>query len=262
MLDLPPYSILDVWGISSVMDFFELVLMSIVVAFFLYYGINFVKKSRSREAFEVEKKLNIGYGFFFIGLAIGYGSYVLDRIGRFFTQKLGEEGRLFEKDSFYGISSAINRDYILFSFIGLGIGFIFLSYVVEKYILSRKLILTWICIGGFFYSIALRFIEVAVQQVEPDIVKYLGYIIYGVLALVLIMLLLLYGKIAKSSPIRSDLWNRSIAFIVGVLIMVVMLIFGNNQLSKGDDFIGENLLGPIITLVALFIMNYGFGKSK
>nr|MDO8115793.1 hypothetical protein [Candidatus Sigynarchaeota archaeon] len=262
-VQLPPNeSLFSLLGIDNVMQFFELVLMAIVVNYFLYYGVNFFKKSRDRSSFEIERKLNVGYGFFFIGLAFGYGTYVADRIGRFYTQTSTDDGRLFFRDTEYGIVSAINRDYILLTFIGLGIGLIFLAFVVEKYILNRKVILAWITTAGFVFSIALRPIELAFYPVAPDVVEYLGYIIYAILLLVLVLLLVLYGTIAKNAPPRSDLWNRSISFIVGILLMVVMLMVGNNQFSRADDFIGENLLGPIITLAALFIMNYGFSKKK
>ncbi len=265
VFQLPPgETLFSLLGVEHVMQFFELVLMAVVVNYFLYYGMNFFKKSRDRSAFEIERKLNVGYGFFFIGLAIGYGTYVADRIGRFYTQSSTDNGRLFWQDSDYGVGfvSAINRDYILLTFVGLGIGLIFLAYVVEKYILNRKVVLAWITTGGFVFSILLRPIELAIFPVYPEVVEYLGYVIYAVLLLVLVMLLLLYGTIAKNAPPRSDLWNRSISFIIGILLMVVMLMFGNNQLSRGDDFIGENLLGPIITLAALFIMNYGFSKKR
>lgn len=257
MIILFQETVYDIPVYDGVMVFFELVLMTIVVNYFLYYGISFLLKNRRSDIFEVEKKLNLGYGLFFIGLAFGYGFYVVDRISRYFTPD-----RIFLTDTDYGITSIINRDYILFTFIGLGVSFVFLAYVVEKYILNTKVILTWITIFGLGFTVALRFIEVAFYSAAPEIVENLGFISYGVMLLVLIMLLILYGKIIKSSPKGSDLWKRSIAIIVGLLLMVIMLIAGNNQLSNMlDEGIGLNLLGPIITLISLFIMNYGFSRK-
>ncbi|MHA1370777.1 MAG: hypothetical protein ACTSWN_04940 [Promethearchaeota archaeon] len=249
-----PASLGSVFRYSMAAELTELLLMAITVAFFLYISLEFFQKSRFKESFEVERKLNVGYGLFFGSLAIGYGAYVIDRISRFLT---GD--RLFATADY----SALSRDYFLVTFFGMSAGFIFLSHVIERYILNRKKPYVMVlCIVGFGYTAALRFIEHALLNTAPDIVPYLGYISYLTISLVLVIIIVIYIKIAASAPVRSDLWNRSVAFVVGLMLMIAMLIVGNNQLSKSPPFFMGNIIGPIITLIALFIMRYGFSKAK
>lgn len=244
-------SLFSILGSDGIYEFFELVLMSIVVTFFAYISIQFLKRSRRKEGFEVEKKLSLGYCFFMLSLAVGYGAYVLDRMWRFL---FGE--RFFQTHD----HSLLNRDYFLVTFFGMSLGFIFLSYVIEKHVLNRKVIVAWICTAGLVYTALLRFLESLILPISEEITGYLGIISYLVLMIVFVLLIVIYIKIARMAPTRSDIWNRAVAFIIGILIMVLMLVVGNNQLSNQGGF--YTILGPIITLISVFIMYYGLSRSE
>ncbi|MBN2152076.1 MAG: hypothetical protein JW839_11555, partial [Candidatus Lokiarchaeota archaeon] len=121
-------TIFELKGADGIFEFFELALMFLVVAFIIYAGAQFFARIRDKEAFEVEKKLYLGYSMFFVALGIGYGAYVVDRIWRY----------LFNDRLFTDYDEFAFHDYMLVTFFGMSIGFIFLTYVVEKHILSRK----------------------------------------------------------------------------------------------------------------------------
>ena len=244
-------SIFSIMGEDGIVEYFELVLMSIVVAFFAYISIQFLKRSRRKEGFEVEKKLSLGYFFFMLSLAVGYGAYVMDRMWRFLYGF-----------RFFGTNdnSILNRDYFLVTFFGLSLGFIFLSYVIQKHVLNQKVVVSWICGFGLIFTIFLRPIEAWLWPISEDISKNIGIVSYAVIAVVFVLLIAIYVKIAKMSPPKSDLWNRSVGFIVGACIMVAMLIIGNNQLTKEGGIFP--IFGPIITLAAVFIMYYGLSRSE
>ncbi|MHA1368630.1 MAG: hypothetical protein ACTSRA_02780 [Promethearchaeota archaeon] len=261
-------TIYDLIGLEGVMEFFELVLMCIIVTFYLYHGLIFFMRFRNKELYEVERKLNLGYGFFFIGLTFGYGLFVADRIGRYFR---GGKRFFLTSEDYFGTeyTSAFNRDYILFTFIGLGMAFVFLSFVVEKYMLNRKrLIITYLCLSGWVFTIILRPLEVYVIFPHvPVLIEYLGYISYLILLIVYVLLFIIYVTIARNAPLRSDLWKRSVAFIVGLTTMMIFLIGLSNVFTKASPedwfyFPGVNLTGPICILISLFIMKYGFSKGK
>lgn len=251
MLQTPPPPFNVVFGEAGVYDFFELVFMAIVVAFFAYISGQFLKRSRRKEGFEIEKKLSLGYCFFMLSLAVGYGAYVLDRMWRFLFGT-----RFFATND----DSALNRDYFLVTFFGMGLGFIFLSYVIERHVLNRKVVIGWICAAGLVFTIFLRPLEAFLMPISDDVAKNIGYASYAVIAVVFIMLVAIYVKIARMSPPRSDLWNRSVAFIIGACIMVGMLTVGNNQLNKEGGIV--QIFGPIVTLVSVFVMYYGLSRSE
>ncbi|MFX0099267.1 MAG: hypothetical protein ACFFCS_06760 [Candidatus Hodarchaeota archaeon] len=246
--------------------FMENGLYLIMVAFFLYFGVTYLNKWRNKENFEVKRKLNLGYFFFFIALGIGVGIFTIDRIWQF----LNNGNRLLLTAGY----SAINRDYILFTLIGLDAGFVFLTYVVEKYILSRKVVLSWVCLAGLVLAIILRPLEnYLVLSGNGDIAGYIGYLLYVVMALVLILLFVIYGKIAGSAPRGSDLANRSIAVIIGLLIIIAMLLGISNVFSdigwnqglavlEEEFFFGVHMIGPGATIIGIFILNYGFSEKK
>jgi hypothetical protein len=263
--------------------FMENAIYLILVAFFLFFGVIYLNKWRNKENFEVKRKLNLGYFFFFWALGIGVGIFAIDRVAQFISEV--PHDRWINSNVYPGIFgytgtpewSAINRDYILFTLIGLIAGFVFLTYVVEKYILSRKVILSWVCVAGLVLAIVLRPLETYLinssggdiynDATWPDYVEFIGYILYAIMALVLILIFVIYGKIAGSAPRGSDLANRSVAVIVGLLVIIAMLLGLSNQFSGidpgGDGFFyGVHMLGPAIALVGLFILNYGFTEKK
>jgi hypothetical protein len=254
-------SVLDVKGIAGVMEFIEFLMMSVVLTFFLYYGVNHMKRFRDKGLFDTERKMSLGFSLFFISLFVGYGSYYVDRVVRFFLGKPGFEGRIFLTDVDYGITSVINRDYMLFTFIEMGFCLVFLSYVVEKYLLSRRVVLMWICAAILAYTGALRFLEIALYHAFPEVVRNIGWIAYGGLLVVFILLLVLFGKIITIAPKRSSLWKSSVTFVIGFVIMVAMLLAGNNFFLKGDAFPGENAVGPVITLASVFLLNSGLTNA-
>ncbi|NMC04469.1 MAG: hypothetical protein GYA24_04615 [Candidatus Lokiarchaeota archaeon] len=247
---VPEPSIVDLKGIDAAFDFFELMLMAIVVAFIIYAGAQFFSRSRDKNAFEVEKKLYLGYSLFFIALGLGYGAYVLDRMWRF----------LFGFRLFMERPDFAFHDYMLVTFFGMSIGFIFLTYVVERHILSRKPVVAIICFIGFIYSIMLRPLEFWMMTIDEDIAEYLGYVAYIFIVLVFIMLFVIYVKICASAPVGSDLWKRSLSVLIGLTILVLFLTLLNNQLSLRGGFIGW--LGPIISLAGLFLTKHGLSKEK
>ncbi|MHA1794342.1 MAG: hypothetical protein ACTSVI_17025 [Promethearchaeota archaeon] len=249
-------NISDIYGERAFFDLIELMLMGITVAFIFYYGSQFLRRSRDKDAYEVEKKLNIGYAMFFLSLALGYGAYVMDRVWRFIWGH-----RLFKAD--YTYDTAFSSDYFIFIFSGLSIGIAVLTYVVEKYILSRKTpVVPIISMIGLIITIFIRQIEQMLLPISADVAAYIGYFAYGITLIVFIMLWVIYVKIAKAAPKGSDLWNRSVSFLIGITLMVVMLAGGNNQFSKADDFLGEGWIGPFITLASLFILQYGLSKAR
>ncbi len=243
-------TIFDLKGSDGIFEFYELILMFLVVAFILYAGAQFYGRIRDKEAFEVEKKLYLGYAFFFIALGIGYGAYVLDRAGRY----------LFNHRLFTDYDQFAFSDYMLVTFWGMSIGFIFLTYVVEKHILSRKPVVAIICLCGFGYSVALRPLEFYMLTVDEDVASYLGYGAYLMIVLVFIMLFVIYVKICASAPKMSDLWKRSLAVLFGLTILVLFLTVANNQLSNEGEFI--SWLGPICSLAGLFLTKYGLSKGR
>jgi hypothetical protein len=243
-------TIFDIKGIDGIFDFFELMLMALVVAFIIYAGAQFFSRSRDKEAFEVEKKLYLGYSLFFIALGVGYGAYVLDRMWRF----------LFDHRLFQEHNELAFHDYMLVTFFGMSVGFVFLTYVVEKHILSRKPVIAIICFFGFVYAIILRPLEFWMLTIDPDIAEYLGFVAYVFIVIVFIMLFVIYVKICSSAPVRSDLWKRSLAVLFGLTILVLFLTVLNNQLSNEGGFVGW--LGPIFSLVGLFLTKYGLSKGK
>ncbi|MHA1684661.1 MAG: hypothetical protein ACTSUE_27230 [Promethearchaeota archaeon] len=235
----------------------ELMLMGMCVGFFFFYSGQFFKRNRNKDAFEIERKLNVGYFLFFLALGLGYGSYVMDRVWRYVFGV-----RFFQQPSY---DSAFSSDYFIPIFTFLSVGFIVLSYVVEKYILSRKRpIIFIICIIGLVLTLSIRFIEGALLPIIGEAVEYIGYVSYIIVLIVFIMLFTVYVKIAKAAPAKSDLWNRSVSFLVGITVMVIMLAGGNNQFSKeaapGTGYIAW--IGPFLTLTALFILQYGLSKKS
>ncbi|MFX0098393.1 MAG: B-box zinc finger protein [Candidatus Hodarchaeota archaeon] len=240
----------------------ELALMTVVCAFYFYFAFKFLSRFMKKDLFNIERKLNLGYSLWFISLGAGYSAYTLDRMWDFLY-----DNRIFTRYEFDHdlYKSALPSDYYIIIFFGLFLGSIFLIYVIEKHVLNKKVIIPWICVTAAVFTIILRPIEVGLLSIAPELVEYIGYILFISMALILIQILVVYIKIAKSAKNRSDLWNRAVAFVIGLIIEVVMLSSGNYQFSRGklkELFIGSATLGPIITLIALSIMNYGFLRSK
>ena len=249
VLQQDPMTFFDAMGVEGIEEFFELLMMFIVVSFFIFVALQFAKRSRKKEGFEVQKKLSLGYCFYFLSMAISYAAYLLDRTWRFL---FGPDERFFARRP----DSILSFDYFLVMFFGMSLGFAFLSYVIEKHVLNRRVVLAWVCLFAVIFTIALRPLEDAVMPFSPDVAKYLGIVLFAAVAMVIVMLVVIYIKIASMSPAGSELWNRSIAFIIGTSIMVVIMVVGVRQFSIFPTF------GPIIALASLFIMNYGLSRSE
>lgn len=239
-------SVLAIMGVEGVEEFFELVVMTIVVVFFVHVALQFARRSRRKEAFEVEKKVSLGYCFYFLSLAISYGAYHLDRTWRYL---FGDRFFMRRPDSL------LSFDYFLVMFFGLNLGFVFLTYVIEKHVLNRRVVLSWVCIAGVVFTVLLRPIEAVLLPVSPAVAKHVSVILFVFLALVLVLLVIIYVKVASMSPPRSDLWNRSVAFLIGTGIMVVIMVVGVRDVSIFPTF------GPFLALASLFIMQYGLSRA-
>lgn len=245
-------------NIANLINFWlvlEELLGTAVTTIMLVFAGKFLNKYLNKELFDVERKLDLGYGFFFTSLGIGYGIFSLDRL----WQAIYGGTRLLGTPEYSGI----NRDYILITFIGICSAFIFLTFILEKYILNRKPKVFLLCAITSIFGVFLRPIEIALLEIAPDVVEYIGYILWVVLAIVFILITIAYGKIIKSSKKGSDLWKRSIAFLVALYILIVTLVgLGNIFHDMVDKLPGLNLLSPIILIIGLFIMNYGFLRGK
>ncbi|MHA1731128.1 MAG: hypothetical protein ACTSU5_04260 [Promethearchaeota archaeon] len=251
MFSISPETIAaDPWGFAELVA----MLLSVVAHFIL--GGKFLLSSRSNEKIESLRRVEQGYGAWFISIGLGYGTYVLDRFWRFFY----EGNRFFTSYE----DRVINRDYLLISFLFLAIAFTFLTFVIDKYLLNRqKPVLSFLCVALIALAILLRPLETAFYDPDdpPGLVSdVLGYVLYAGIAIVLITIVGLYVSVAKSSPEGSALRKKAVTAVLGIILWVSMLMFGNNQFDKAGWFPGVELLGPVVTIVALLVLNYSFSS--
>ncbi|GAB4313785.1 MAG: hypothetical protein Kow0069_15060 [Promethearchaeota archaeon] len=251
---MPPSQIADLVA-ADPLGFAEIVLLAVVSITHFLLGAKFFLSSRAEGLLDTQRRVDQGYGAWFVAIGAGHGTYSLDRFWRFFH----EGARLFATHE----ERVVNRDYLVLSFFFLYLAFMFLTHTIETQLLGRKPVLAVVCGAMGAFSLAYRFVEDAtIDPVDPPGLAsdVMGYALYSVLFVVFVLIIGLYAKIAGSAPEGSRLKKKALAAIVGILVWVVMLVAGNNQFSKASWFTGVNLLGPVITLVALAVLNYGLTK--
>ncbi len=227
----------------------------VVVAFLALSMCRFLYRATKKDIYPIERKMDSGYGLLFLGFVVGYGAFVLNYIGDY----LGF-GNIFGT---YAGSNFLEKNYFIVIFVGIFFALPFLMYVTDKHVLGHKVIFPWIFIGAAIYTSFLRVMESILPVFVADGIAIL------LLVLGVVRIIWVYVKIARTAEKYSDLWKRSVGFVIGFLLLLLLGLGGNNQfryyLFVKDlpfDTPGFNLVGPALMILSICLIDFGFLQSK
>ncbi|MHA1370328.1 MAG: hypothetical protein ACTSWN_16395 [Promethearchaeota archaeon] len=214
-------------------------LLIIYIVFLFASFFYFLLTSRRKEVL-VAKRISLGYGLF--GLCYGMTRLLFLLSDYEIAYHFGE----------------VTRTHLSFVTAAYSVTFIsimFIYFTVEKYILSRKLIFTFLSVIAFSISVLSFVFTVGnlLPEISPQrIAQYTLYFVGPVLAL---GILSLYIIIYRSSP-KGSLKNKSLMAIIGLVIFFSGLLLDMDVIST---LLASNLrllISPILFLVGTFIFFY------
>jgi len=266
------------------------ILISIMLSLYLYFGFDFISKSRKSKN-PAQKSYYKGLGIFIVSVAISESIYLIDYIYRVLYGR-----RIFHTIADYEtllgihIHTLFTGDYFVLIFMLLAFGLIFLASPLEKYLLGRKrkpLTFT----SGLVIPLPLiaRFLELnlynwtrieVIQGTRNYIITSLLWLVnVGVIFIAILILFSLYLKMGAAAPEGSKLRKKSKQIVFGLIFWIFGILLTSRILKaiwdNGLDWlnliqtmpeIGRlyyilPLVIPGLLLISLSLLISGFKKE-
>ncbi len=180
-------------------------------------------------------KINRGFAVFFIALMITRVLFTFSDYERLANDK-----------------TPLYATYVLFGYLSSLVGIALLAYLVDTFMLeSKRKTLTWIVILITIGNAGVIVVTVATQS--TPLLEVARWVVYGSTGMVFIIVILIYGGLARQST--GSLRRNAILSLLGVGIAVLGTLLDSDYLAQAG--LVPIYFPPIIMLVGLVIFALG-----
>jgi hypothetical protein len=236
-------------------EFYGNIMMYVVVLAHIVIGMVFFISSKTTNKGTAQEHIDWAYGFWFIGIGLGYMAYAIDR-----TYRLLYNQRFFAKYDGHIMSS----DYFIFAFFFLFLAFIFLAHALEKHSLGKKYSPLAI-LSGVLAVFTFFFRPMESKVIDPThypgfLSDLMGIVVFGGIALVFFRVIGIYMLILKDIPSETKLYRKTVVSLISIIVWVALLVGGARAVQDFNTSWSQ-IVGPSLFFIVLALLYWGFSRK-